>query len=72
MRNRNNLIFIHGPIEQVWADCVDKFVQAQRTGNLDDYRAAGQAWSRWLDLYVTDETRRRLDALDNPTSPRLR
>jgi hypothetical protein len=56
----NNIVNIRDHQQLLW----DSFVSAQRlaqsTGSVEDGIAAGRAWRRWLDIFMTEEQREAL------------
>ena len=53
----SNVISIRDHQAQAWEAYMAAQRLAQSTGNMDDGIAAGKAWRRWLDLFVTEEQR---------------
>jgi hypothetical protein len=48
-------------IENAWADYCTARMQAEATLAVEDGIAAGKAWRRWLDLFMTMDQRESLD-----------
>ena len=62
---RTPIILLHGQNEKRHGqDYCQKREHAEITGDIEDGIEAGHAWARWVDLYLTDDQRRRLRALD--------
>jgi hypothetical protein len=51
------IISINEHKQRLWDAFVAAQKQAQQSGLISDGIAAGHAWRRWLDLYMTDEQR---------------
>lgn len=52
-----NIINLHDHQSAIWEAYVDAQKRAQASGNLDDAIAAGRAWRRWLDLFLSEDLR---------------
>jgi len=48
-------------VDAAWAVYCEARQQAERTLAVEDGIAAGKAWRRWLDLFMSPEQRRSLD-----------
>lgn len=55
-------------IEDTWQDYCAARTRADETLSVEDGIAAGRAWRRWLDLFLTHEQRQALDRADNVIS----
>jgi hypothetical protein len=53
----NNVINLAEHQQTIWLAYVAAAKRAQETGNMDDGIAAGRAWRRWLDCFMTPEQR---------------
>lgn len=51
------VIPIDARLQAVWSDFVAAQKQAQSSGKLEDGIAAGRAWRKWIDLFLTPEQR---------------
>lgn len=49
-------------IEETWRDYCEARMRAEATMAVEDGIAAGKAWRRWLDLFMSPEQRRSLDS----------
>lgn len=57
------IIPITAKLEATWADYVEKQARAAQSGQMADGIEAGRAWRRWLDLFMTDDQRKKTGAL---------
>ncbi|NBJ13319.1 hypothetical protein [Microvirga arsenatis] len=48
-------------IEETWAQYCAARMQAEATLSVEDGIAAGKAWRRWLDLFMSGDQRESLD-----------
>lgn len=55
------VISITQPVDARWQEYAAAAERAQRTRRVEDGIAAGRAWRRWLDLYMSPEQRQQLD-----------
>lgn len=53
----NTVIAIQDHLSRAWDAYVAASAFAQSTGRVEDGIAAGSAWRRWLDLFMTQEQR---------------
>lgn len=44
-------------LDEAWSEYLDRKATAERTGDINDGIAAGRAWRRWLDCFMTPEQR---------------
>lgn len=51
------IIPIDARLQETWAAFVAAQQQAQASGKIEDGIAAGRAWRRWIDLFLTDAQR---------------
>lgn len=57
------IISITAKLETVWQEYVTAAQKAQTTLDINDGIAAGKAYRRWLDLFLTDDQKAKLGAL---------
>lgn len=55
-------------IEETWADYCAARMQAEATLAVEDGIAAGKAWRRWLDLFMSIDQRESLDRAGEVTN----
>jgi hypothetical protein len=53
----SNVISLHDHQTRAWESYISAFHRAQSSGSIEDGIAAGRAWRRWLDLFMTPEQR---------------
>jgi|APMI01.1.fsa_nt_gi hypothetical protein len=51
------VIAITSMIDRRWSEYIEARDRANASGAITDGRAAGRAWRRWLDLFMTDSQR---------------
>lgn len=56
------IIPIDKPKRDLWSDYIAAQKRAQATGDIEDGMAAGRAWRRWLDCFMTTEQRQAIDS----------
>lgn len=57
-----NVVSMNDHLQKTWDAYVSAREIAEATRKLEDGVAAGKAWRRWLDLYMTTEQRSYLGA----------
>ncbi len=57
------IIPITSRLEEVWNDYIAKLKKANDTCHIDGGIAAGRAYRKWLDLFLSEEERKKLGAL---------
>lgn len=55
------VISINIRLEAVWKAYLSAKETAERTGTIADGIAAGHAWRRWLDMFISDDQKRAMD-----------
>lgn len=50
-----NVVSIHDHVEKAWDAYVSAQRLAERTMDIEDGKAAGRAWRRWLSLFTPDD-----------------
>ncbi|UNK39359.1 hypothetical protein MNR02_06540 [Shinella sp. H4-D48] len=58
----SNVINLAEHQQAVWMAYVTAAKRAQESGRMEDGIAAGRAWRRWLDLFMTPEQREAIPA----------
>lgn len=53
----SNVVSLHDHQTRAWDAYIEAFQRAQASGSIDDGIAAGKAWRRWLDLFMTPDQR---------------
>jgi hypothetical protein len=61
--NGAKVIPINGRLEVVWAEYLAARQKAEKSVDINDGIAAGRAYRRWPDLFLTDDQRAKLGAL---------
>jgi hypothetical protein len=56
-----NVVSIRDHQSRIWDEFLTAQRRAQLTGSMQDGIAAGRAWRRWLDVFMTEEQREILD-----------
>jgi hypothetical protein len=58
----SNVISLQDHFDRRWAVWIEAQNRAQQTQSIEDGKAAGRAWRRWLELFMTPEQRDFLDS----------
>ncbi|MBB4347973.1 hypothetical protein [Aliirhizobium cellulosilyticum] len=53
----SNVVSLHDHQTRAWETYIEAMQRAQSSGAIEDGIAAGRAWRRWLDLFMTPEQR---------------
>ena len=55
------IVPIDKPKRDLWGEYIAAHKRAMTTGDIEDGIAAGRAWRRWLDAFMTPEQRKAID-----------